>query len=125
MTVYVDNSRLPWRGQSWCHLVADSVAELHAFAQRLGLKREWFQDKSRYPHYDVTVKVRQRALELGAVEGDKRAIITCAKQMYLEVLAVRAADPQMATGEQVSPVAIGGAGLTREPDPASAQAALF
>jgi len=90
MTVYVDNSRLPWRGQSWCHLVADSVAELHAFAERLGLKREWFQDKTRYPHYDVTVNVRRRALELGAIDGDKRAIITCAKQMYREIAAMRA-----------------------------------
>jgi hypothetical protein len=37
------------------HLVSDlSLDELHKFANspRIGLKREWFQDR-RYPHYDV------------------------------------------------------------------------
>lgn len=35
------------------HLMANSPAELHAEAQRIGLKREWFQDHPRHPHYDV------------------------------------------------------------------------
>lgn len=87
MAVFVDNSRLPWRGQSWCHLVADSVQELHAFADQLGLKRAWFQDKTMYPHYDVTVNVRVRALQLGAQPGDKRTIISCAKRMHGELVA--------------------------------------
>lgn len=85
MTVYVDNSRLPWRGKHWCHLVADSISELHSFAAQLGLKREWFQDKTMYPHYDVTVSIQQRALSLGARAGDKRAIITCAKRLRVEL----------------------------------------
>lgn len=87
MAVFVDNSRLPWRGQSWCHLVADSVQELHTFADQLGLKRAWFQEKTMYPHYDVTVNVRVRALQLGAQPGDKRTIISCAKRMRGELVA--------------------------------------
>ncbi len=31
------------------------MEELHEFAARLGLQRRWFQDKGRYPHYDVTL----------------------------------------------------------------------
>lgn len=87
MAVYVDNSRLPWRGKSWCHLVADSLHELHDFAGRLGLRPEWFQDKTMYPHYDVTVSVRERALSLGAAHGDKLTIITCAKRLRTELSA--------------------------------------
>lgn len=61
MTVFVDNERITWRGKLWCHLVADSLDELHAFAAVLGLKRGWFQEKASYPHYDVTTEVRDRA----------------------------------------------------------------
>ncbi|WP_155027742.1 DUF4031 domain-containing protein [Burkholderia pseudomallei] len=85
MTVYVDHSRLSWRGRSWCHLVADSVAELHAFAAELGLRKEWFQDRTMYPHYDVTVSVQRRALALGAQVGDKRTIVACAKRLRVEL----------------------------------------
>lgn len=85
MTVYVDDSRLSWRGRSWCHLVADSVAELHAFAAQLGLRQEWFQYRTMYPHYDVTVNVQQRALALGAQVGDKKTIVACAKRLRVEL----------------------------------------
>lgn len=89
MAVYVDDSRLAWRGKRWCHLVADSINELHTFADRLGLKREWFQDRTMYPHYDVTVSVKERALALGASPGDKRTIIMCAKQLKIELITSR------------------------------------
>jgi Protein of unknown function (DUF4031) len=89
MTVYVDNSCLSWRGKSWCHLVADSITELHQFAELLGLKREWFQDQTQYPHYDVTVAVKVRALRIGALVGDKRTIISCAKRLKIEMIVSR------------------------------------
>ena len=85
MTVYVDNSRLSWRGRSWCHLVADSVPELHAFAAQLGLRQEWFQYRTMYPHYDVTVSVQRKALALGALVGDKKTIVACAKRLRIEL----------------------------------------
>lgn len=85
MAIYVDDERIPWRGKLWCHLVADSLTELHAFASSLGLKRAWFQDRSVYPHYDVTLNVRDRALRQGAVLGDRRTIIGCAKQLKTQL----------------------------------------
>jgi hypothetical protein len=85
MAVYIDDSRLSWRGRSWCHLVADSVAELHAFAAQLGLRQEWFQYRTMYPHYDVTVSVRRRAVALGAQVGDKKTIVACAKRLRIEL----------------------------------------
>lgn len=70
MSVYVDDSFIAWRGQRWCHLQADTVEELHEFAGKLGLKREWFQARPGRPeldHYDVTAAKRIRAIELGAI----------------------------------------------------------
>lgn len=71
MTVYVDNiSTWPttircFKGGS-CHLVADTVEELHGFAAKLGLRRGWFQPSS-WPHYDLTPARREKAVALGAI----------------------------------------------------------
>lgn len=86
MTVYVDNARIEWQGKFWCHLVADSLSELHSFAILLGLRRSWFQRNGSYPHYDITVECRERALLLGAFAGARVQIITCAKKMKSELL---------------------------------------
>ncbi len=51
-----------------CHLtVHGSIDALHAFAKRIGMKRIWFQDHPRHPHYDLTAKRRAVALEYGAL----------------------------------------------------------
>lgn len=78
MTVYVDDMRRPARvGRvtgRWSHLFTDQddQTELHAFAARLGLRRDWFQGvkwEGTHPwrcHYDVIDTMRQRALAHGA-----------------------------------------------------------
>ena len=59
-------------GVSWCHLVSDtSLAELHTFARSIGLRRSWCQGD----HYDLTPKLRQRAVQRGAVEVSLRELI--------------------------------------------------
>lgn len=72
MAVYVDpllNHGWVLKGQrvKSCHLLADTDEELHAFAQRLGLKREWAHDGSLL-HYDLVASKRSRAVQLGAEE---------------------------------------------------------
>lgn len=89
MAVYVDSEHIEWRGRTWCHLVADSSGELHAFARRLGLRTAWFQSRSTYPHYDVTAAMQQRALRMGAVSADRRMIVECCRRMRAEMFATR------------------------------------
>jgi len=84
MTIYVDNVKVKWAGHEWCHLVADSLDELHSFALKIGLKRKWFQSSASYPHYDVKLAVRVRAIQLGAVPGTRKQIIDCAKKLKAE-----------------------------------------
>jgi len=80
MTIYVD----PLASWGWklrghevrsCHMFTDSqdLEELHALAERIGLKRAWFQQSARAPHYDLTASRRSQAVLLGAVEVDRRA----------------------------------------------------
>lgn len=82
MSVYVDPliACLPnrrWRYTQSCHLFADTVEELHAFAARLGLLHSWFQHRpGRLPHYDLTKGMRARAVAMGATElTDRMEII--------------------------------------------------
>ncbi len=57
------------RGKESCHLIAaGDLEELHAFAKRLGLRREWFQGRASWPHYDLTPSKRAKAVALGAFE---------------------------------------------------------
>ena len=57
-----------------CHMVADSIGELHEMAEVLGVRR-WFQSNSRYPHYDISKTKRREAVALGAVECTERKIV--------------------------------------------------
>ncbi len=69
MGVYIDDARIRWRGRLWSHLVADTPGELHDAAARLGLRREWAQDKGRTLHYDLPEYLRLQAIELGIAES--------------------------------------------------------
>lgn len=71
--IMVDEERLfpganpPFHNGS-CHLTTDGpIHELHEFAQRIGLKRAWFQHHRFAPHYDLTPRRRRAALQAGAV----------------------------------------------------------
>lgn len=58
-------------GHRWCHLMADDLETLHAFAARIGMKREWFQGD----HYDLTPSRRAAAVKAGAVEVDAIVLV--------------------------------------------------
>ena len=94
MTVYVDDPIWPFRGMVMCHMVADTLDELHAMAERIGMQRAWFQEppKASHPHYDLNEERRSLALELGAVYVPAkvlaRAIIARRKTGNQGVLAV-------------------------------------
>jgi hypothetical protein len=57
------------------HMVADSLEELHDFATHIGLKRNWFQNHSRHPHYDLWGTRLESALNRGAVVVDSKEIV--------------------------------------------------
>jgi hypothetical protein len=84
MSVYVDPLK-EWGGSKefrWkksCHLFADTVGELHVFAEKLGMKREWFQVKH-IPHYDLTERRRQYAVEMGAKEVSTKFLVEFVRQ---------------------------------------------
>ena len=76
MPVYVDKPLWKLGRMIMCHMVADTLGELHSMADRLGLKRAWFQDgKNSIPHYDISKAKRTLAMKFGAVEIGRKGLV--------------------------------------------------
>lgn len=72
MSIYVDPPVWPAHGRRFAHLVSDvSTAELHAFAEALGVPRRAFERD----HYDVPDSVYPVAVALGARRVRAREIV--------------------------------------------------
>jgi hypothetical protein len=72
LMILIDPPRWPGRGRLWSHLVSDvSFAELHAFAELLGVPRRAFERD----HYDVPAERVPVALWLGAALVPSREIV--------------------------------------------------
>jgi hypothetical protein len=74
MAVYVDDARIPYRRMLMCHMLADTLEELHEMAERLGVREHFEQSNRGVPHYDICRSKRRLALKLGAVEAGRREI---------------------------------------------------
>ncbi len=62
------------------HLVGNELEELHAFAQSVGLKPQWFQYQPNHPHYDITTsRMRKKIINTNKVimVSTKRLITIC------------------------------------------------
>lgn len=78
-------------GGRWCHLWCDAGDEvaLHQLAQSIGLRREWFQNRPTFPHYDLVPTERKLAIKAGAIEASladwlvrRRAAAEAVKQTH-------------------------------------------
>lgn len=63
-----------WKLGPSCHMFADTLKELHNMADKIGVKRSWFQSAENHslPHYDLVNSKRNIAIELGAHEIETR-----------------------------------------------------
>ncbi|MGW5634421.1 DUF4031 domain-containing protein [Streptomyces sp. NPDC003832] len=72
MTVYIDPPTWPGHGRMWSHLVSDvSFAELHAFAEVLGVPRRAFERD----HYDIPSHRYADAVAAGARQVTSRDVV--------------------------------------------------
>lgn len=64
------------------HLVADTLEELHLFAESIGLKPWWFQDHPEHPHYDlIGHMIKGKALHAGAELVSRKKVLEVSKQL--------------------------------------------
>lgn len=62
-----------------CHMLADTIEELHAMADKIGIQRKWYQTKNT-PHYDICKSKRELAIANGAVEIDREKVVEIIKK---------------------------------------------
>lgn len=74
MSVYVDDFNAPYRRMIMCHMMADTLEELHTMAARIGIARRWFQDHE-FKHYDICLSKKKLAIKLGAIEISARDMV--------------------------------------------------
>lgn len=72
--IYVGDIEYPFRDMLMSHMAAPNIEALHKFAEKLGLKRKWFQDSDTFPHYDICKSKKKLAIKLGAVEVSDRQL---------------------------------------------------
>ena len=85
MTVYVDKPVFTTGAkkprQTYAHMVASTLDELHEFAQKIGVKPHFFHKTPMMPHYDINAKQQAEAVQAGAKEISSRDLVPLAKAM--------------------------------------------
>lgn len=77
MTVYVDDLKYKKKNGriKYCHMIADTLEELHEFCQSVGISKHFFHAYAKHKHYDLNERNRNLAIENGAIEISTREII--------------------------------------------------
>jgi hypothetical protein len=111
--IYVDALRpcgAPWRSGVACHVVSDeNVEELRSFAEQLGMPQHWIQQPTgANPHFDLSPRLRSRALKLGALACSGRELIFAQRRRRARAAAppiIPVSIPSPRVGEPESPIA--------------------
>lgn len=88
MSVYVDDVGY-WANETSpacfqfgsCHMYADTLEELHEMADKLSLRRTWFQNSANLQHYDLTPNKRDWALYHGVIRQDRKDAVAKWQQL--------------------------------------------
>jgi hypothetical protein len=114
VTVYVDRLQ-QYGSKRWCHVIADDLDELHAAAQRAGLRRAWFQDPAAppkpgsfsggvsFPHYDAQPRIRGLLVSAGAVELERQAFVAKMRELRVKFGILGPGNPAPEKGPDAKP----------------------
>lgn len=93
MSVYVDDMRARVGRIIFCHMWADSLEELLAMADTIGVQRKWIQGhptlsfgkhrNASWVHFDIAVSKRALAMKAGAIETDKYGPVEHVAKMHI------------------------------------------
>lgn len=75
MSVYVDKAQY-----AYGNMIADTLTELHAMADAIGVAQKHFQLRS-FPHYDVCKSKRAAAVAFGAIEVTRAELVGHMKRL--------------------------------------------
>lgn len=81
MAIYVDNANILWKGKRRFHMTADTLKELHEFAEIINVSVCWFDSNKKHPHYDINEIQKINAIEKGALLVSSKTIVKIAKKI--------------------------------------------
>ena len=82
MTIWIDRPLWPAHGRLWSHLISDdSLAELHEFAERLGIPGRGFEGD----HYDIPAERYSDVVAAGARETTGRDLLARLRESGLRM----------------------------------------
>jgi hypothetical protein len=83
VSVYVDGAQNAFGRMKMCHMIADSVAELFAMADAIGVARRWYQQVPAvsFPHFDICQSKRALAVKAGAIEVDRYQLVAKMREL--------------------------------------------
>lgn len=94
MPVYVDDVEHDFGQMKMCHMWADTLPELLAMADKIGVQRKWIQGhpelsfgkhrEASWVHFDIAKTKKALALSAGAVLTDKFGPLEFAAKQQLE-----------------------------------------
>lgn len=87
--VYIDTPTAYNHRGKFSHMMSEDINALHILANRIGVKKCWFENKRgmNRPHYDVKVDYYEAALAAGAIPLTLREFSEKAKEIFGEMYA--------------------------------------
>jgi len=80
--IYIGTREYKYGRMLMSHMVSDSLDELHAFAEHIGVDKKHFQNKKDKPHYDICKAKKIKALTMfGVKEVDDKQIVLVLKNL--------------------------------------------
>ncbi len=88
MAVYVDDVVHNFGRMKMCHLWADTMEELLAAVDAIGVARKWIQTppKASWVHFDICLSKKKAAIEHGAILTDKYGPVVHVATQKLAIL---------------------------------------
>lgn len=85
MGVYVDPAVHRYGRMIMCHMWADSLDQLLAMADRIGVARKWLQQPphASWVHFDIAKGKRALAVAAGAIETDRYGPLEHVARLHL------------------------------------------
>lgn len=81
MSILVDCGPDPYSRYPYLMTSDESFEELLEFGKRLGLRRDWMQHGDGMPHFRITDRKRDKAIQLGAIKASIKEIAAAASRI--------------------------------------------
>jgi hypothetical protein len=65
------------------HMIADTKEELFQMVEKVGLPKKHYQPRASFPHFDVMMSTRAKAVAEGAVELTNKQLIEKIRELRL------------------------------------------